>query len=297
MATPQSGIFAVGTSAHVFLELDAAPGTDPAGLVAAVAGLEVPHTSLGGTNLVAGFRPELWAGVAPQDAPEGVRGFDRDLVGVEDVVMPATQHDAWVWLAGAGRDVVFDVGWDVLDALAGTAVLADETLGWSYHHSRDLTGFVDGTENPPLSEAPDVALVPAGAPGAGSSVVLVQRWEHLARAWGALAVPEQERTMGRTKADSVELEDLPEASHVARTVLEEDGEELEIFRRNTPYGGITDHGTVFVGFAREQRRLQRMLERMAGVEDGVRDSLTRYTRALTGGYYVVPALDALRRAA
>jgi putative iron-dependent peroxidase len=37
-------------------------------------------------------------------------------------------------------------------------------------------------------------------------------------------------------------------------VLERDGEEQPIYRRNTAYGGVTDHGTMFVGFAREQSR-------------------------------------------
>jgi putative iron-dependent peroxidase len=38
-----------------------------------------------------------------------------------------------------------------------------------------------------------------------------------------------------------------------------------------------------------------MLESMAGLTDGTRDALTRYTRALTGAYYFVPSVDALRR--
>ncbi len=32
---------------------------------------------------------------------------------------------------------------------------------------------------------------------------------------------------------------------------------------------------------------------MAGVHGGPRDELTRYARALTGGYYFVPSLDDL----
>ena len=58
---------------------------------------------------------------------------------------------------------------------------------------------------------------------------------------------------------------------------------------------VVDHGTVFVGFSCEQSRLQRMLERMAGAEDGIRDALTRHTTPLTGAYYIVPSMDALKR--
>jgi putative iron-dependent peroxidase len=38
-----------------------------------------------------------------------------------------------------------------------------------------------------------------------------------------------------------------------------------------------------------------MLESMAGRADGVRDTLTRYTRPLTGAYYFVPSTESVRR--
>ena len=71
--------------------------------------------------------------------------------------------------------------------------------------------------------------------------------------------------MGRTKLDSVELEDKPADSHVASTDQDRFG---HIFRRNMPYGTVTDHGTMFVGFASEQRPLAAMLESMAGTAGG-----------------------------
>jgi len=52
---------------------------------------------------------------------------------------------------------------------------------------------------------------------------------------------------------------------------------------------------VFIGFSCEQHRLARMLDRMAGAEDGVRDALTRYTTVVSGAYYVVPSVEALRK--
>jgi porphyrinogen peroxidase len=41
--------------------------------------------------------------------------------------------------------------------------------------------------------------------------------------------------MGRTKLDSIELENKPADSHVARTDQDEFG---NIFRRNMPYGSV-----------------------------------------------------------
>jgi putative iron-dependent peroxidase len=61
-----------------------------------------------------------------------------------------------------------------------------------------------------------------------------------------------------------------------------------------PYGTVTNHGTMFVGFCAEQGPLAAMLESMAGFTSGSRDALTRYTHPLTGAYYFVPSSDALR---
>jgi putative iron-dependent peroxidase len=293
MAVPQGGIFALGTAAHAYLEFDASAGRSGRELVDAISGLREPRTTMGGVNLVAGFRPELWREVAPADAPAAVTSFAEDLVGADGFVMPATQHDAVLWLSGSAYDVIFDVARAAIAQLRGLASVGGETSSWPYRHDLDLTGFVDGTENPSLVEAPELVLVPDGRPGAGGTILLLQKWAHDAAAWESFPVEEQERVIGRTKADSVELEDRPVDSHVASTDQERFG---TIFRRNMPYGTITDHGTMFVGFGSEQRPLAAMLESMAGLPGGTRDALTRYTRPLTGAYYIVPSLDALRRA-
>jgi putative iron-dependent peroxidase len=271
-------------------------GAAPESLVRAVADLRPPRTTVGGVNLVVGFRPELWRSVAPDGAPAGVHGFDEPLRGSGGYAMPATQADLWVWYAAAAYDIVFDLGTATVDALAPLATLVREATGWSYKHTRDLTGFEDGTENPTLYEAPGVALIEDGAPGAGGSVLLFQQWRHLAKDWSALPEERQERIIGRTKTDSVELGDdaMPPDSHVARTKVQANGAELPIFRRNVPYGTVSEHGTLFIGFSADQRRMHRMLEQMAGADGGPRDALTRFTTPLTGAYYFVPSVEALR---
>jgi deferrochelatase/peroxidase EfeB len=93
---------------------------------------------------------------------------------------------------------------------------------------------------------------------------------------------------------STALEDKPADSHVASTDQDRFG---KIFRRNMPYGTVTDHGTMFVGFSADQEALHAMLESMAGLTSGVRDALTKYTRPLTGAYYFVPAIESLRASA
>ena len=290
MHTAQSGIFALGTSSHAYLEFDLLDKKNWAAFATALSNIREPRTTTGGVNFVIGIRPELWREILPDDAPTNVAGFNHDVQGIEGFVMPATQHDALVWLSGSSYDILFDMARTVIHDLADVASLAEETSSWSYKHDRDLTGFIDGSENPTLLEAPADAVLPDGIPGAGGSVLLLQKWKHNVTEWEALPVAQQEQIMGRTKPDSIELENKPANSHVARTDQDVFG---NIFRRNMPYGTVDNHGTVFVGFSSDQQRLSKMLDSMAGLLNGTRDALTRYTQPFTGSYYFVPSVESL----
>jgi putative iron-dependent peroxidase len=292
MYTPQAGIFALGTSSHAYLEFDLLEAKKCKQFASTISAIREPRTTTGGVNFVIGFRPELWRDIVPEDAPADVEGFNKAIQGTEGFVMPNTQHDALVWLSGSAYDVIFDMAREVIRDLAGQASLGEETSSWPYRHDRDLTGFVDGSENPTLLDAPCDALLPEGVPGAAGSVLLLQKWKHKTAEWEAVPVAQQERIIGRTKLDSIELENKPADSHVARTDQDEFG---NIFRRNMPYGNIGNHGTVFVGFSADQKRLSRMLDSMAGLITGTRDALTRFTQPLTGSYYFVPSVESLRR--
>ncbi|HEX3987698.1 MAG TPA: Dyp-type peroxidase [Acidobacteriaceae bacterium] len=292
MDTPQAGIFALGTSSHTYLEFDLLDAAQHAEFASAISSIREPRTTTGGVNFVIGFRPELWRRLTPAAIPPAVEGFNREIRGSETFVMPATQHDALVWLSGSAYDVLFDMARSVVRDLHGLASLADETSSWPYQHDRDLTGFIDGSENPTLLDAPAASLIPEGQPGAAGSVLLLQKWKHLVAQWEALPTARQEAIMGRRKLDSVELDDKPSDSHVARTDQDEFG---KIFRRNMPWGGVHEHGTMFVGFSADQRRLANMLDSMAGLANGTRDALTRYTVPLTGSYYFVPSVESLLR--
>lgn len=296
MATPQTGIFSLGDIAHLYLEFTLAHPSSGRKLLQKVAAFHEPHTTVGGMNVVIGVHPELWRKEAPEDAPDDVDPFAEPIIGSDGFTMPATQADLWVWFSSASFDQLWDCGRTLIASLRHVANLERHTSGWAYRHSRDLTGFEDGTENPNLMEAPEIALIPADRKGGGSSILLFQKWRH-ETSWTQLTEFAQEAAIGRTKRGSVELvgdRQLPD-SHVSRAKDIVNGVERDIFRRNVPYGDVVDHGTVFVGFSCEQSRLQRMLRRMAGAEDGVRDALTRHTTPLTGAYYVIPSIEALKR--
>ena len=75
---------------------------------------------------------------------------------------------------------------------------------------------------------------------------------------------------------------------MGRTDQEEFG---KIFRRNVAYGNVIAHGTIFVGFCASQVPLSTMLDSMVGRAGPAIDKLTRFTKPLTGAYYVIPSAD------
>jgi putative iron-dependent peroxidase len=290
--TPQPGIFAQGTRAHYHLEFDVRAGVTDDQIRAALKGLREPAVTVGGSNIVVGFGAALWRWLEPDVTPATLAPFEP--IEGEGRSAPATQHDIWVWSHGTGEDIELDIARAVVAVLGPVASLALEQPGFVYRDSRDLTGFIDGTENPPVEVAHEVAVVREPEPGAGGSFVMTQRWVHDLGAFHAQSLADQEGTIGRTKPDSVELETKPDTAHIARVVIEDHGEELEIYRRSVPYGRVGEHGLFFVAFSADPTRFTKMLARMFGTtDDGLHDHLTDFTHPVSGSFYFAPALEDL----
>src|SRR3984885_16025949 len=118
MYTPQAGIFALGTSSHAYLEFDILDATKRKEFISTISAIREPRTTTGGVNFVIGFRPELWREIVSEDSPPDVEGFNKEITGTEGFVMPATQHDALVWLSGRAYDVLFAMARSVVEDLA-----------------------------------------------------------------------------------------------------------------------------------------------------------------------------------
>ncbi len=97
----------------------------------------------------------------------------------------------------------------------------DEVQGFRYLDSRDLTGFIDGTENPKGKERTSVALIGSEDPTfSGGSYVFTQRYVHNLQKWGTLPQKEQEKVIGRRKPGSEELSDRAGQSLLPPTSVE-----------------------------------------------------------------------------
>jgi putative iron-dependent peroxidase len=117
--------------------------------------------------------------------------------------------------------------------------------------------------------------------------------------WNSLSVEEQERAMGRTKLDDIELGDdvKPANSHVALNVIEDDeGNELKILRHNMPFGevGKAEFGTYYIGYSRAAAVTERMLRNMfIGDPPGNTDRILDFSTAVTGTLFFTPSADFL----
>ena len=138
-------------------------------------------------------------------------------------------------------DLCFEFATQVMKRLRGPVEVADEVQGFRYFDERDLIGFVDGTESPGGAAGISAAIVTRDDDPdfAGGSYVIVQKYLHDMAAWNAIGIEEQERAIGRTKLDDIEMPDdvKPANSHVAlNTITGPDGEERQIVRANMPFG-------------------------------------------------------------
>jgi putative iron-dependent peroxidase len=198
-------------------------------------------------------------------------------------------------------DMCFELVAQIMDRIGHAVTIVDETHGFRYFDNRAIVGFVDGTENPTGDLAHDSVVVgEEDAAFAGGSYVIVQKYFHRMDKWNALTVEAQERVIGRTKLEDIELEEKPVDAHNALTIIEEGGKEIKILRDNMPFGrpGHGEFGTYFIGYSRSPRSTELMLENMfVGRPPGTYDRLLDFSYAVTGTLFFAPPASFLESCA
>jgi putative iron-dependent peroxidase len=261
--------------------------------IARSVGFRVPEGEL---NCVVGVGSHLWDRTFGRPRPKELHPF-RELFGPRHHA-PSTAGDLLFHIRAREMDLCFEFAALVSARMAGWAEVVDEVHGFKYFDERDLLGFVDGTENPTGRSAYRAAIVGAEDPEfAGGSYVIIQKYLHDMTAWNALSVEDQERVIGRTKLDNIEMPDdqKPANSHLALNVIEDDnGTELKIVRDNMPFGraGAGEFGTYFIGYAATPAVTERMLVNMfVGNPPGTTDRILDFSTAVTGNLFFVPSID------
>ena len=294
MATPQKGVFQENSNKYYYLEYKVNFSLPSSKLRNAIR-KALSHSS-DDVNLVIAFGKQTWNNLQTSWQPEGLMNFET-LNGVKEFSIPSTQRDLFFWIHSQNHDDNFDRVLKIQEAMADVATLELDLAGFTYHDSRDLIGFIDGSANPKEGDRQLAAIIPNDQIGAGGSYVLTQKWLHNLKAFNHLSQEQQEKVVGRTKAESIELEGdaMPSDSHVSRTDVKVDGKAMKIYRRSAPYGSATEHGLYFLSFSCEISRLSIQLERMFGAtDDGLYDKMIEYSKPITSSYWFAPSSEDLK---
>ncbi|MFL0292328.1 Dyp-type peroxidase [Mycobacterium sp. SMC-18] len=291
------------TSAAIFLIATIDEGAEPevhdaltglSGLVRAV-GFRTPASRL---SLVTGISSDAWDRLFSGSRPAGLHPFP-ELQGARHHA-PSTPGDLLFHIRANAMDVCFELAGQILKSLDGAVTVVDEVHGFKFFENRDLLGFVDGTENPDGPDAVVAALVGDDDPEfAGGSYVHVQKYLHDMSSWESLSVTEQERVIGRSKLEDIEMADdvKPPNSHLALNVIEDDdGNQLQIVRANMPFGrvGSGEFGTYYIAYSADPAVTERMLRNMfIGDPPGNTDRILDFSTAVTGVLFFTPTVDFL----
>jgi len=247
----------------------------------------------GSLSCVMAVGSETWDRLFGQPRPAELRKFREILAGERRA--PSTPGDLLFHIRAQRMDLCFELATQIMARLRSAVSPVDEVHGFRYFDSRDLIGFVDGTENPKGQAAIKATLIGDEDPTfAAGSYVIVQKYLHNLTGWNALPTEEQERIVGRTKLSDIELNDSvkPTFAHNALTKITKDGEEIKILRDNMPFGQAAqgEFGTYFIGYSRSPRTIEEMLQNMfVGDPPGNYDRLLDFSRAVTGNLFFVPS--------
>jgi putative iron-dependent peroxidase len=237
----------------------------------------------------------FWDELYPDEKPEGLKPFPA--IHHEDRHMPAVPVDLFVQLRSDRQDVNYIACRRLMSLFGEMIELIEQVPCFRYLDGRDLTGFVDGTENPKGRSRREVALVKEGTFTSGS-YLHVQRYRHNLARWDQVPTEDQELIIGRTKINDVEMskEEMPETAHVKRANVKDDnGNGLELMRQSMPYGNVSTQGLLFISYCAVATNFERILQNMVfGSGEGNYDHLLDYTTAETGAAFFAPSIDFLK---
>lgn len=281
MTTPQPGILAPLPHAARYLSFSLFS------VAAAPRALKALAKVADGDSLVVGFGESLVSALG-KEIP-GLKPFPSwSHVGVD---IPSTPHALWCWLRGDDRGDLVNRSRQITHLLEQAFDPAGSADAFFYGNGRDLTGFEDGTENPTGADADRAAIFHGQGAGLdGSSFVAVQQWRHDMERFEAMDPEAQDKVIGRHKSDNEEMDDAPPSAHVKRTAQEDFAPEAFVLRRSMPWSDQHAAGLMFVAFGRSFDAFEAQLHRMVGLDDGVVDSLFRFTHPLDGAYFWCPPM-------
>lgn len=246
-------------------------------------------------SCVIGIGHDAWLRLGlPTPLPKELVNF-APIMGAKHVAV-SSKGDLHIHIRADNTSICYDMAAAISDILVLVAACAEEVHGFRYWDSRSILGFVDGTENPHGQDRERFAIIGEDEPVyQGGSYLFVQKYIHDLSAWKGLSTPDQEKVIGRSKADDIEMADevKPSNSHIA---LANVGDDFKVVRDNMPFGHMSTNemGTYFIAYASTFTTIQKMLNNMfIGSPPGNYDRILDFSTAKTGSLFFVPTFDML----
>jgi putative iron-dependent peroxidase len=246
-------------------------------------------------SCVIGISHDAWLRLGlPTPLPKELMNFSP--VNGSKHTAVATRGDLHLHIRADNASICYDMAAAISDVLTSVADCVEEIHGFRYWDSRSILGFVDGSENPHGTDREFFAVVGNDDPAyKGGSYLFVQKYMHNLSSWKALSTEAQEKVIGRSKENDIEMGDdvKPSNSHIA---LANVGDDFKIVRDNMPFGSMStnDMGTYFIAYASTFSTVQKMLNNMfLGNPVGNYDRILDFSTAKTGTLFFVPSFDLL----
>lgn len=246
-------------------------------------------------SVVMGIGYDAWHVLElPEPLPKEFEEF-VSIAGAKHTAV-ATKGDLHFHIRGDENSFCIDVASSISEAIADVAESVEEIHGFRYWDSRSILGFVDGTENPQGTDRQYFGIIgDEDIYYKGASYLFVQKYIHDLKAWKSLPVSEQEKVIGRSKADDIEMPDDVKSSN-AHSALANVGDDFKIVRDNMPFGNISTNemGTYFIAYASSFNTVKKMLTNMfIGSPKGNYDRILDFSIPKTGTLFFVPTFDML----
>lgn len=250
-------------------------------------------------SCVMGIGYEAWKKLElPTPMPKELATFE-EIKGIKHTAV-STPGDLHFHLRADNKSIIFDMAIEISKLLNPFAESVLEIQGFKYWDARSILGFVDGTENPHGEDRDHFAKIgDEDQDYKGGSYLFVQKYLHNMDAWKGLSTEEQEKVIGRSKENDIEMSEeiKPSNSHIALANIEgENGEELKIVRDNMPFGSpsTNEFGTYFIAYSSTFATTKKMLTNMfIGDPVGNYDRILDFSTAVTGTLFFVPTRNML----
>ena len=244
-------------------------------------------------SCVMGIGHDAWLRLGlPAPLPKELANF-APIIGEKHTAV-SSRGDLHFHIRADTTSICYDMAAAITDVLDAVAISVEEIHGFRYWDSRTILGFVDGTENPDGQDRELFGIIGDDDPAyKGGSYLFVQKYIHNLTGWKGLSTEDQEKVIGRYKANDIEMDDdvKPSNSHIA---LANVGDDLKIVRDNMPFGSMSTNemGTYFIAYASTFTTVQKMLSNMfIGSPVGNYDRILDFSTAKTGSLFFVPTFN------